>query len=314
MTTSNSVDFSLTRDEIITASMRSARIIGIDQTPTSGEITTGAQALNMIVKQWQGKSDFAPGLKVWSRKRAYLFLNTGTNQYALGPSGDHWTATLNQTTISAAEAAGQTVLSVTSTTGMTAADYIGIKLDSGALQWTTIVSTGAGPVVTVTDALTGAAAAGNQVYWYTTKARRPVNILTAVLRDSDNVDIPLGFMNLEEYQSITDKTADSDPTAIFYEAQLTNGQLYTDFEPDDVTKQIYCVFLSPIEDFDVLTDTPDYPQEWFRALKYQLAMDLAPEFGRPIAADLKVLRDESLVMARQLYADESRYFFEPDRE
>jgi hypothetical protein len=314
MTTSNSIDFSVNRDDLITAAMRAARIIGSDVTPGSGEITTGAQALNLIVKQWQGVSDFAPGLKVWSRKRAYLFLNTGTSQYSLGPSGDHWTTTLNQTTISAAEAAGQTVLSVTSTTGMTAADNIGIELDSGALQWTTIVSTGAGPVVTVTTALTGAAAAGNRVYWYTTKARRPLNILTAVLRDSDNTDAPLAFMNLEQYQALPDKTADGDPTAIFYEGQLTNGQLYTDVEADDVTKQIYCVFLSPIEDFDVLTDTPDYPQEWFRALKYQLAMDLAPEFGRPISPDLKVLRDESLVMARQLYADESRMHFEPGRD
>ena len=294
--------------------MRSARIIGIDQTPSSGEITTGAQALNLIVKQWQGKYDFAPGLKVWSRKRAYLFLNTGTSSYSLGPTGDHWTTTLNQTTLDAAEAAGQTVLSVTATTGMTAADYIGIVLDSGAIQWTTIVSMVANDTVTVTTALTGAAASGNKVYWYTTKARRPLNILTASLHDSDNMDQPLRFMNLEEYQGISDKTADSDPTAIFYEAQLTNGVLYTDFEADDVTKQIYCVFLSPIEDFDVLTDTPDYPQEWFRALKYQLAMDLAPEFGRPIAADLKVLRDESLVIARQMHAEESRMHFEPGRD
>ena len=314
MTTSNSVDFSGDRDQIITAAMRVARVIGIDQTPTSGEITTCAQALNMIVKQWQGIADFAPGLKSWSRKRAYLFLNTGTNQYSLGPTGDHWTTAKNQTTISAAEAAGQTVLSVTSTTGMTAADNIGIVLDDGSIQWTTIVSTGAGPVVTITVALTGAAASGNDVYWYTTKARRPETILTAVLRDSDNTDVPLSFMTLQQYQAIPDKTADSDPIAIFYEEQLVNGVLYTDIEPDDVTKQIYCVFLSAIEDFDVLTDTPDYPQAWFRPLKYQLGIDIAPEFGRPIAPDLKLLRDESLVMARQLYAEENRMHFEPGRD
>jgi len=314
MSTSGSVDFSVDRDAIITAAMRSARIIGIDQTPTSGEITNGAQALNLIVKQWQGKYDFAPGLKVWSRKRAYLFLNTGTSSYNLGPSGDHWTSTLNQTTLSAAEAAGQTALSVVSTTGMTAADYIGIELDSGALQWTTIVSTGGGPVVSVTDALASDAASGNKVYWYTTKARRPLNILTATLKDSANTEVGLPPMTFEQYQYIADKTADGDPTAYFYEAQLVNGVLYTDVEADDVTKQIYCVYLSPIEDFDVLTDTPDYPQEWFRALKYQLAMDLAPDFGRAVSVDLKTLRDESLVMARQIYTDESRMHFEPGRE
>jgi hypothetical protein len=313
MTTSNSVDFSINRDEIITAAMRAARIIGADQVPTSGEITSAAQALNMIVKQWQGKTDFAPGLKEWSRKRATLFLQTATSSYSLGPTGDHWTGSYSSTTLAAGKIASATSITLVSAIGANA-DNIGIVLTSGAIGWTTISAGGGTTSITLPANSLGAASSGATVYTYTTKARRPEVILTAVLRDSTGTDVPLSFMTLEDYEMLPDKTGDNDPTSILYEGQLTNGVLYTDAEASDVTKVIRCVFLSAIEDFDVLTDTPDYPQAWYRPLKYQLAIDLAPEFGRAIAADLKMLRDESLMMAQQLYAEVSHFHFEPGRE
>jgi hypothetical protein len=61
---------------------------------------------------------------------------------------------------------------------------------------------------------------------------------------------------------------------VAYEATLTNGTLYLNSEPSDVTKVIRVVFLGTLEDFDAISDTPDYPQEWFRPLKFQLAVDL----------------------------------------
>jgi len=193
-------------------------------------------------------------------------------------------------------------------------DNIGIVLADGTIGWTTISAGGGTVNLTLPSNTLGAAPAGAQVYTYTTTARRPEVILTATLRDSNGIDVPLSTMLLEEYEALTDKTSDGDPSAIFYEGQLGNGVLYTDLQASDVTKQIYIVFLAAMEDFDVLTDTPDYPQAWYRPLVYQLAMDIAPKFGRPIAADLKLLRDESLMMAQQLNAEISHRHFEPGRD
>jgi hypothetical protein len=316
MPSSGSVDFSVSRDEIIKGALRAAKIIGKDQTPDSSHISTGAEALNLIVKQWQGRADFGANLKVWSRKTAYLFLQSGQSVYSLGPSGDHWASSYSSTTVSAAEAAGQNVISVVSTTGMTAADQIGIELDSGSIHWTTIVSMGAGPTVTITTVLPSAAAAGKRVFWYTTTARRPLQLLTAVLRDTNTIDQPLPVnMTRQDYEALPDKTGDGDPVWVAYEATLTNGTLYLNCEPSDVTKVIRIVFLGTIEDFDALADTPDYPQEWFRALKYQLAMDLYPEYREgDIPISLKLLRDESLSIAQNTDPETSDAFFEPGRE
>jgi hypothetical protein len=310
---SGSVDFSVNRDEIIKAALRAARIIGKDQTPDSTHITTGAEALNMIVKQWQGKADFAPGLKVWSRKVAYLFLQQGEHQYDLGPSGDHWTGTYYSTTTDAAEATSQTVISVTSTTNMTASDNIGIVLDDGTIHWSTISSISAGDTVTIATGLASAAASGNRVFWYTSKARRPLEILTAVLRDTSNIDSPMYPFSLEAFEGLQDKTADGTPQYYHYEAMLTNGRISLDVEPDDVTKVVRVVFLGALEDFDAVADTPDYPQEWYRALKFQLAMDLWGEYkeGDP-PGWLKLQRDESLSIAQNTNPETSDVYFQPD--
>ena len=312
MPSSNSVDFSVSRNDIITAAYQEIGVYRVGQTLSSDDITLAATRLNMQVKQWQGVSDFAPGLKEWSRKRGYVFLQTGQASYSLGPSGDNATSSYSRTTISTAEASGQTVLSVTSTTGMTAADIIGIVLDTGAIHWTTIVSTGAGPTVTITTQISSAAAAGNYVYWYTTKMRQPVEILTASLRDENTKDTPLYIMrSIEEYESISDKTADSDPTSLYYEFQLTNGVMYLDAEPNDVTKVIRLVFLSAIEDFDATSDTPDYPQVWYLALTLQLAKLLAPVFGVKWTEDQEQNRKEAIAVAKNFLPEVSNLYFQP---
>jgi hypothetical protein len=269
----------------------------------------------MLVKQWQGIQDFAPGLKVWSRKRATLFLEADQVQYSLGPSGDHWTASYVETTISADEAAGQTALSVTSSTGMTASDYILIEQNDGTFHESTVASTGGGSV-TINAALTVAASAGRKVFAYTTKARRPLHILTAVVRDENGNDTPISPMVLEEYEAISDKSTEAGPLAYYYEQQLTNGVLYLDSGPDNILHKIRMVYLSPIEDFDSANDTPDYPQEWFRALKFGLAVDIWPEFKgtQDIPPALKMLRDESVAMAQRAYPARSVAFFQPGAE
>lgn len=300
--------------DIVKAALRAIRVLGENDDPTDAALTNGAEALNFMVMQWKGAADFAPGLKMWSRKRGYVFLQKDQGSYSLGPSGDNTTLSYVSTTISANEAAGQTVLSVTSSTGMTAADKIGIELNSGSIQWTTVSSTGAG-TVTVGDALTGAADSGNRVFAYTTKIVRPLSIVTAVLRDTDSNDSPMESMDVYEYEQNPAKTSDGTPSKYFYEPQLTNGVLYLNFQPDDVTKVIRIVFLSDIELFDVYGDTPDYPTVWYNALKWGLAKELAPGNGvnlwTPAHEDNFL---SALSIARNSDPDSTTMYFEPGRE
>ena len=313
MATSGSVDFSVNRDQIIRAAMEAARAIGAGESISAEDQSLCELQLNLLVKQWQGDNDFAPGMKVWSRKRATLFLQKDTHQYSLGPSGDHWTSSYVRTTLSADESAASTAIDVTSTTGMTVGDYIGIVLDDDTIHWSTISAIPS--TVTIAAGLASGASSGNYVYTYTTKARRPISLVTLARRSvdssSETQDSPMYMLDLHQYEAITNKTSQGTPTGAYYEATLTDGTLYLDREPANVDSQLRIVYLSPIEDFDSTTDTPDYPQEYYSALVYELAIRICVPFQLPITPELKMVRDDAMAIARNLYPENTTAYFQP---
>lgn len=314
MATSGSIDFSLTRDNLITDAMRVIGAIGEGETPTSYEISNASRALNMLVKQWQGNTDFSAGLKVWARKRGYLFLNTDTVSYSLGTTGDNWTNSYVSTVTTASQTAGNSTVTVASATGLAASMYIGIELVTGALQWTTISGT---PTTTVTLAasLTANVASGARVFAYTTKAYPPLEIQSASMRDTNGNDTPLVLVpTVQQYEGIPSKTADGMPYGVLYERGTLNGTLLTTSAPTDPTYVLRITYTRPLDDLDSTADEVDYPQHWFRALKYGLARDLAPELRRPWTEDRQALLVEALALAKQVDPEVSRSFYEPGRE
>lgn len=327
MTTSGSWDFSIDRDELITSSLRAARIIGKDQTPDSNHITNGAMALNMLVKQFQGPIDKALGRKAWTRQRVTLFLAKGQQRYLIGPASTDSRATTQygRTTISAAEAIGQTVISITSNTDtttypgttvtMTNGDIVGIELDDGTIQWTTISGTPAA-TMTIANALTVAAAAGNYVWWFTSRAQRPVLVESATLQDENRKDRSLiCYTEVETYERFPDKTADGDPSAVLVEYQRINTAVTFDVQPNDVTKVVNLSVLYPTEDYDASSDDVAFPQEAYRALKFMLALDMWPEYkeGDPpaflvaLATQAKAFFDGLNPETTDLYFERERY-------
>ena len=317
MTTSGTVSFSINRDQIITDAMLDCGALGVGEGISDDDLQFCARRLNMLVKQWQGKQDFAPGLKMWSRKRGNLFLSATTGQYSLGPAGTGWATSFTQLTTTVAAAAGASTITVSSASGLSSGDNIGIVLDSLAIQWTTINGAPVGNVVTLTAVLSGSAASGNTVYTYPTssQARRPLQIVTALLRDQFQNDVALYMLDLQSYESLPTKAQGSsspqDPTSIYYEPQLTNGILYTDApSAADCNKYIHMVYLSPIEDFNAATDTPDYPQEWYLALVTGLAVNIAPAFQLPVTNDMKQNFATALAIAQQTTPETTSMFFQ----
>lgn len=284
MATSGSTDFGLNRNEIISAAARKLGVIAAGQGETLSDdaMTDFNQALNMMVKHWATK-----GIRVWTIKEATLFPVAGTRQYGLGGGATaHCTETYVQTTLSAAEASGQTALSVTADDGISAGDQIGIMLDSGAFHWTTVSGAPAGDVVTVASALTGDAAAGNAVFAYTSRISRPLAI-TAVRRHNfttltDNDIGPPIARN--DYQAKPNKESSGVVNEVFYDPQRATGYLYLWQVPaSPITELVKFTWRKLIEDFDAATDDPDFPQEWIMTLVFNLAVVMAPEYDVPPA-------------------------------
>jgi hypothetical protein len=316
MTTSGIVTFSIQRDTIVQDALFDAGVLGVGESLADTDLQFCSRRLNMLVKQWQGKQDFAPGLKMFARKRADLFLSSTTGQYTLGPGGTGWASSFTQISLTAGAAQGAGTITVSSIVGLSSGDNIGVVLNNGVLQWTTINGAPSGSTVTLTATLTGAAASGDVVYSYplASQARRPLEILTAVLRDSNNNDVPMSIFTLQDYESLPTKvqtTNPADPMTLYYEAQLTNGILYTDAPAAlDTSKHIHMVYLGTPEDFNAATDTPDFPQEWYLALVTGLAINVAPAYEMPITQDMKDNFARALRIAQEANPETSSMFFQ----
>jgi hypothetical protein len=328
MTTSASWNYSLTALGIIDMALENLGILGEGDTASSAQSTTMLRRLNVVAKQFQGMNDVSAGLKVHTRQRITLFLAKGQQTYQIGPaSTDARSATTyGRTTVGTAYVSG-TSLVVTAasdtttfpgtTISMANSDFIGVELDDGTIGWTTIASIAGAPTITLTAGFSVAAASGNYVYWFTSRAQRFPHIETAVIRDENFKDTDLYiYRDVTEYDADNaDKYADSDtPGAILVEPLRITTKVTLDIQPTDVTKQIVMTVLYPAEDYDASSDDIAFPQEWLRPLSWALAFESHSVFGRKWTEGMELNRKESLTIAKNLNPEVSNLYFQPEAQ
>lgn len=307
MATSGSWDYSLTAAQLITAAFEDLGVIIPGGTVASADSALALIRLNLIAKQY-GIQSSGMNLQPIQRQRVTLLLAKGQQTYTIGPASTDSRAStaVGRTTISADEAAAQTVISITSNTDttsypgstitMTASDFVGIELNDGTIHWTTISGT---PAATMTIAvqLPSAAAAGNYVWWFTSRAQRLISVEAASLRDENFNDTSLDvYQTLQAYAlGNSSKFADSDPTCILVEPLRINTKITLDAQPTDVTKTIALVGLYQQEDYDATANDVAFPQEAFRFLEWELAFALSPGYRGPNqwGTDMEKLRLEA---------------------
>ena len=316
MALSGTYTFSVTLADIIRECMLNLGRLAESENPSAQEITDLTRKLNMLVKQWQAKADFAPGLKVWTRLRGNMFLSSTTGNYQIGSSSGQWGDPVYNRTTTATYNAGATAIAVSASTNFTSGDNVGIELDSGVLFWTT--ATISGTTLTLTTGLPSKSTSGAVVFNYTTNQIRPERIETCVLRDINYNDTPINIMTLQDYQILPTKSSSTyiaDPQGIYYEYGInaTNyGTIYTDVgAAADTTKWLHIVFLSPIMDFTNQTDNPFFPQAWFLPLTWGLAKQSASMFGVQWTDQMQSNYIESLAIAREQFPETTSMYFMP---
>ena len=332
MPSSGSYSFSMNTSSIVTDAMQNIGKLGEGEGYSPQQLTDCTRKLNMIAKQWMGKQDFAPGMKMWTRVRGNLFLSSQKYLYNLGPTGDNWNDSttnlayptqFNTDQLIGSSGFGSTALNVGvgSTGGYNVGDYVGIQSTStntttgpADLFWTSILSVDSvGGIVNVSNG-NFSANANAFVFSYTNKGQRPLAIVTALLRDTFSNDTPLNFMTEEDYEYLPSKTQSSfqgDPTAIFYSSQLGNGQLYIDVGgAQDVTKWLHLVYLRPVQDFVNPNDSMDYPIQWANALCWELSKQSAPSYGVQWTETMEQNRTSAIAMAREPDSETSSMYFQ----
>lgn len=275
MAISGSKNYSITRADIIEAALRKTGSYDQGESIPGDETNAADLALNLMVKEW-----VARGVDIWLRDEITVFTQKGNKVYNLGTA--HAARSYVETTSKGTISAGTTVWSITSSTGMTASDNIGLKLDDNSIHWTTISSVDGAEQVTVAAGPASASAGGKNIYAYTTKAERPTKIVSAFRRDKNDYDTEITIIGENEYFLQSDKGSTGPPVEVWYQPTMTTGSLYV--WPVDGganwDKIVLSVHYYP-DDFDAAGDNPQFPIEWGNALVWNLAAELASEYGLP---------------------------------
>jgi hypothetical protein len=87
MATSGSVNYSLTRNDIITEALELIGVLAGGETASAADVVTADRSLNMMVKGWQAK-----GINLWRQTEGSLSATAGQASFTMGTGGDYTTA------------------------------------------------------------------------------------------------------------------------------------------------------------------------------------------------------------------------------
>jgi hypothetical protein len=252
----------------------------------------GLKNLNRMIKSWQSQ-----GLHLWTKTEGVVFLDVGKTNYSLGPAGDE-VANADEfinATLTVAALLGATVLDI-DTAGMTDGDNIGIELDDGTRQWTTIVTVDSAVQATVTTGLLDSSAISNTVFTFTNLIPRPLRLLQ--LRRftvGQNDEIEAIQWSRQQYFAQTDKTSQGTVNNWYYSPELSNGKLYLWQTASSVRQVANFTYERPINITTENLDNPDFPSEWFDTLVFNLAARIGAQYTIPVDK-LNTIRDQAQIL------------------
>ncbi len=129
---------------------------------------------------------------------------------------------------------------------------------------------------------------------------RPLRVTGArmVVTSTQEV-IPLIPMSRLDYANLSGKTVPrGQPKQFFYDPQIPYGILSLFPAPADLLSTVELTAQRPLTTFTDLSSASDFPAEWQAALRFGLALDLAPEYKLPPDQfqALKTIADEKMAI------------------
>lgn len=274
----------------------------INPTASISDITYNIclDALNRMIKHWQMR-----GVHLWTQHEGALVFDYQVSSYAFsdqdlsgGAVGMVNSSVLVSTTLTADAAAAATVLTVDSTTGMSATNKVLIQLEDLSRHATTIVSVDSATQITITSGLASAAVEDAAVYVYPVAVTQanlfyPKQIMNVRLHYSDNNETMLSELSRDGYMNRNDKTLSSTPFSYYIEDNLVNKKIYLFPVPENIADSLRFTYIKALDDINSLSNDVEFPAEWERTIVLNLAVEVAPEFGKeaklPILAPLAAM-------------------------
>jgi len=121
----------------------------------------------------------------------------------------------------------------------------------------------------------------------------PVDIIRAFIRDSD-IDYPIDtYFGVEDYALIEQKSLETRPQALYFDRGYATGTIFLYPTPDSAY-DFHLWSKKPLATYSSLSDTLTVPVMMEAAIKYNLAVELAAEFGRDIAPQTALRADQTV--------------------
>jgi hypothetical protein len=271
-TTSGEFGFTMTVEELISEGYAVLKM-GVDGEAITGDMYNRALiTLNLLLQSFQ-----ADGLTLSIQNNGSLFLVGGQTSYPV--SSSNIINDYTETALSVAAVATDTTVTVDDDADITDGDTIGILLDSGEIQWTTVNGTPAANVVTLTDALTGAAGIDNNVFNYSGTLNKISRLMDVNRLDDFSTENPMEICSRQDYFVLADKTAEGVPSQVYFNRQTQTFYLYpTPQDGQNVLKFNYeQVFDAAVNPSDVLL----FPAYYYEAIVYGLSKRLGLKYRVP---------------------------------
>lgn len=133
---------------------------------------------------------------------------------------------------------------------------------------------------------------------------RPNQLIGAYILDSGSMTHPVDIISEGEYRTITDKTTSSRPDKIFLYPAFPLSTLYLHPVPS-ATETLYLDSYKPFTEsssFTLTTDEIDFPLYYEEPIIYNLAIRLAPEYGKSASVEVALIAKSSLDFLMILHA------------
>lgn len=148
-----------------------------------------------------------------------------------------------------------------------------------------------------------------------TTTTRPLRIVDGYVRATAGNDTPIRIISKDEYNRFGMKTSTGVSVNVYYDPQLDNGVVYAYPLASTGTLWLECEY--PLMDFSASTDNPDVPQEWYNALRWNLAKEICLGYGvsptkygtikNEAAEQLKAVLDFDLESPQSTYFSPQRH-------
>ena len=111
---------------------------------------------------------------------------------------------------------------------------------------------------------------------------RPSKVISCFIRDDDDYDHPVRIMDSRDYNSLTGKSWDGRPSALYFLPEYPLAKIIFDACPTSA-EDAYFEFLKNFTEFALTTTAVTLPPEYKEGLVYNLAVSLGEDWDRVVS-------------------------------